>query len=123
MAKYSLNSTHLTVRFNWLERRVLGRPNLIVETSRLMTFESLPLPGKSELGLRVSKKSPVFGVLGEYRSRFSKVLVLAKGRNSGNCLKIQVSHPNIDVIWVCGSQANDLRVKLAQMTKTDQKTA
>jgi hypothetical protein len=112
--EYSFNKTTFTIRFNWLESRALGRPHFVLEKARLISVESLVLPGKRELGARISKTSLFLGVLGEYRSGSNRVLVLGNSRGSGPSLKIKVSHPSIDVIWVCGSQVAELEGQLAE---------
>jgi hypothetical protein len=73
----------------------------------------LEFPGKAALGERVSKAILFPGVMGAYRSDSKRVLVLGNLRGSGLSLKIALSHPSIDEIWVCGSEALELEKKLA----------
>jgi hypothetical protein len=56
--------------------------------------------------------------MGEYRSNSKKVVVLGSLRGSGASLKITLSHPSIDEIWVCGSAALELEKKLAVFIKS-----
>jgi len=44
-------------------------------------------------------------------------VVLGSLRGSGASLKITLSHPSIDEIWVCGSQAEQLEVDLKKFIK------
>lgn len=113
MPAYSFSKTTFTIRFNWLESRALGRPHFVLEKARLISVEALVLPGKRELGVRISKRSLFLGVLGEYLSGSNRILVLGNSRGSGPSLKIKVSHPSIDVIWICGSQVSGVQAELA----------
>ena len=112
MPTYSFSKTNFTARFNWLESRVLGRPQLVLERSRLIVLEPSVIPSKRELGLRVSKKSLLLGLFGEYRTGTSKTLVLGNPKGSELSLKIKVVHPSFDFIWICGPQVNEVQKQL-----------
>ena len=114
MPTYSFSKTSFAARFNWLESRVLDRPQLVLERSRLIVLESSVFPGKRELGLRVSKKSLLLGLFGEHRTGTSKTLVLGNPRGSELSLKIKVVHPSFDFIWICGPQAKEVEKQLSQ---------
>ena len=116
MPTYSFNKINFTARFNWLESRVLDRPQLVLERSRLIVHEPSVIPSKRELGLRVSKKSLLLGLFGEYRTGTSKTLVLGNPRGSELSLKIKVVHPSFDFIWICGPQAKEVEKQLSQKT-------
>jgi hypothetical protein len=81
----------------------------------LISVEAKAFPGKDSLGVRISRKSLLLGVLGEYRSGSSKVLVLGKPRRSGQSLKIKISHPSIDVIWVSGPEVQVTQKQLSTL--------
>jgi hypothetical protein len=51
--------------------------------------------------------------MGAYRSDSKRVLVFGNLRRSEASLKITLSHPSIDEIWVCGSEALELEKQLA----------
>jgi hypothetical protein len=53
-------------------------------------------------------------LLGEYRTSAERILILGKLKGSTEALKITISHPGIDQIWVCGFQAAELEAKLNQ---------
>lgn len=83
MASYGFNKTSFTVTFNWRERRSLGRPHLSIEKSRITSVTALEFPGKANLGVRISKRPFLFGILGEFRSSNKRTLVLGNLRGGG----------------------------------------
>lgn len=118
MATYSFSKTAFSINLNGRERRALGRPNLILEKSRLIIADFADFPVKDSLGIKISKFSLFPGVMGEFRSNTKRSLVLGSLRGSGLSLRIKISHPSIDEIWVCGSQAKELEQQLAKFLKT-----
>ena len=118
MATYSFTNQTFNIKLTSRERKVLGRPNLSLEKTRVLGVDILEFPGKGALGLRVSRGVLFPGVMGEYRSNAKKILVLGNLRASRANLKITLSHPSIDEIWVCGSEAIELEKKLAAFIKS-----
>ena len=118
MATFSFTKLAFSINLNGQERRALGRPNLILEKSRLSTVEMAEFPGKAALGIKISKFSLFAGAVGEYRSNTKRTLVLGHLRGSAKALKITISHPSIDEIWVCGSSAQDLEQQIAKFIKS-----
>lgn len=112
MAKYAFSNTAFSISFSWRERLALGRPQLDLERARIISAEMANFPGKSTLGRQISRKYLFLGPLGEYLAGFNRMIVLGNLQGSGLSLKIKVSHPNIDVIWVLGSQVKDLESRL-----------
>lgn len=118
MASYSFAQQKFTINLNGRERRALGRPNLVLEKIRVSSAEIVDFPGKGELGVKVSRFTLFIGVVGEYRLNSKKTLVLGALRGSSHILRIKISHPGIDEIWVCGSQAKELGHQLNKFIKT-----
>ncbi len=118
MAIYSFRQLAFSINLNGRERRALGRPNLVLEKSRLLSVEMAQFPTKESLGIKISKFSLFSGAMGEFRSNTKRTLVLGNLRGSAESLKIKVSHPSIDEIWVCGSGAKELEQQLAKFIKT-----
>ena len=118
MATYSFTNQSFNIRLTSRERRALGRPSLNLEKSRVLAIEFAEFPGKGALGLKVSRGVLFPGVMGEYRTNSKKFVVLGNLRGSGASLKITLSHPSIDEIWVCGSAAIELEKKLAAFIKS-----
>jgi hypothetical protein len=117
MAVYSFTKNTFNIELTSRERKVLGRPSLRLEKSRVLAAEFADFPGKGALGLRISRGVLFPGVMGEYRSNSMKVVVFGSLRGSGASLKITLSHPSIDEIWVCGSKAEQLEVDLKKYFK------
>ena len=109
MASLSFSKVSLTIHLNGRERRALGRPNLVLEKSRLKSAELADLPGKESLGMKTSKFSLFSGSMGEYRTNSKRVLVLGSSKTG---LLIKLSHPSIDEVWFCGSQAKELEQQI-----------
>jgi hypothetical protein len=118
MSTYSFTNQTFNISLTSRERKILGRPSLKLEKSRVLAAEFAEFPGKGALGLRISRGVLFSGVMGEYRSNSKKILVLGNLRSSGANLKITLSHPSIDEIWVCGSSAIELEKKLAAFIKS-----
>jgi hypothetical protein len=117
MATFTFSKFGFSINLNGRERRALNRPSLVLEKSRLITAELSDFPGKATLGVKISKHMLFFGVAGEYRSNSKKYLVFGRLSGSGQALKIKISHPSIDEIWVCGSKAEQLEVDLKKLIK------
>jgi hypothetical protein len=113
MASYSFTKRTFNIRLTARESKALRRPNLSLEKTRVLAVELLEFPSRAALGQRVSKGILFPGVMGEYRSNSKKFVVLGNLRGSGLSLKIALSHPSIDEIWVCGSAASELSKQLA----------
>jgi hypothetical protein len=117
VASFSFSKLAFSINLNGREKRALNRPSLVLEKTRLMTVEFAEFPGKATLGIKISKHMLFFGVAGEYRSNSKRSLVLGRLGGSGQALKIRISHPSIDEIWICGSQAEQLEVDLKKFLK------
>ena len=117
VATYTFSKLAFSINLNGREKRALNRPNLVLEKTRLITVDFAEFPGKATLGIKISKNMLFFGVSGEYRSNSKRSLVLGRLGGSGQALKIKISHPSIDEIWVCGSQADQLEQDLRKFLK------
>ena len=117
MATFSFSKLAFSINLNGREKRALNRPSLVLEKSRLTSAEFAEFPGKGTLGIKISKHMLFFGVVGEYRSNSKRSLILGRLGGSGEALKIKISHPSIDEIWVCGSQAEQLEADLKKFLK------
>ncbi len=118
MAAYSFSKLAFSINLNGREKRALNRPSLVLEKTRLISAEFADFPGKATLGIKISKHLLFLGLVGEYRSNSKRSLVLGRLGGSGQALKIRISHPSIDEIWVCGSQAEQLEQDLKKFLKT-----
>jgi hypothetical protein len=117
VASFSFSKSAFSINLNGREKRALNRPSLVLEKTRLISVEIADFPGKATLGIKISKHMLFFGVAGEYRSASKRSLVLGRLGGSGQALKIKISHPSIDEIWICGSQAEQLEVDLNKFLK------
>ena len=115
MVTVSITEKAVVLALSRRERVLFGRPSLSIELNRVTGVSLEPLPDKSKLGVRVTRR-PLFGYLvGEWRLGSSKVLVL-KGRTGSAALKISLKHPTIDQIWYSGSDAEQLGQVLINKT-------
>lgn len=117
MASFHFHNGTFTINLNGKERRALARPKLLIEKSRLIAMELAEYPGKAALGIKTSKAALFSGILGEFRSGSKKILVLGKLRGRSG-LKIKVSHPNFDEIWVFGHEVAELEQQLVDFLKS-----
>jgi hypothetical protein len=117
VASFSFSKMAFSINLNGREKRALNRPSLVLEKSRLITADLADFPGKATLGIKISKQLMFLGLVGEYRSNSKRSLVLGRLGGSGQALKIKISHPSIDEIWVCGSQANEIESQLKAFIK------
>jgi hypothetical protein len=111
---FNFTDKQVNIVFSFRESNVLGRPNLALDKSRLLSFELVDFPGMQALGYRTSKSSILNRLLGQYRSGNKQLLALGSLKGKGQALKISISHPSIDEIWVCGEQVNELQVQLTK---------
>jgi len=105
MARLILSGDTLLVGFTTREKRVLGRPDVKLQKSRIKAAIVETEFNNRNLGTRVSRRSLFGCLLGEYRRDQSKVIVLGKPGTSGSFLKLSLSHPTIDEIWYFGADA------------------
>ena len=117
MATFSFSKLAFSINLNGREKRALNRPSLVLEKTRLISAEFAEFPGKATLGIKISKHILFLGLVGEYRSNSKRTLVLGRLGSSEHALKIKVSHPSIDELWVLGSQAESLHKQLIQLIK------
>ena len=110
VATFGFSKAGFRIILNGREKRALSRPGLLLEKSRLISAELADFPDKASLGMKVSKRLMFFGVTGEYRTNSKRTLVF--GKLGGQALKIRISHPGIDEIWVSGPQATELESQL-----------
>ena len=99
MATFTVNNEKFTVGLGSWERRLLGRPNIVLDLFMISDISSVVLPETEVLGVKTSKRALLGNIAGEYRSGSKKLLVLGslkQGRRSA--LRIQVLHPSIDEI-------------------------
>lgn len=113
MAKFSFTNQSFNIALNSRERRILGRPHLNIDKSRLESVALAEFPGLGNIGQRVSRTPLFAGVIGEYRSNSKRFLVLGGLRKPGISLRLRISHPNIDEVWICAGQVAELEAKLA----------
>ena len=105
LAKLVVTGKHLQVSLTARERKLLGRPNFTIDPSRISKVEigaGVKLP---KLGTKVSRRSILGGVLGEYRAGARKIMVLGKARALRHLI-ITLKHPTIDEIIYCGNDAD-----------------
>lgn len=112
MATFTVGKGALHVNLSSRERRALRRTGLTIEKDRLLSVGLEQFPRKLDLGVKMSKTRLFGGVLGEYRSNTKKLLVLGNPGRSELSLRIRISHPNIDEIWVCGARSGTLHQEL-----------
>jgi hypothetical protein len=112
VASFNFSDKDVKIIFNFRESNVLGRPTLALDKSRITAFELTDFPEIQALGYRVSKSSLFNRLLGQYRSGNKQLLALGSLKGKGQALKISISHPSIDEIWVCGEQVNELQGQL-----------
>jgi hypothetical protein len=112
MATFTFSKNALHVNLSSGERRALRRTGLTVEKYRLLQVGLEQFPGKLDLGVKISRTMLFGGVLGEYRSNTKKLFVLGNPGRSELSLRIRISHPNIDEIWVCGARSGTLHQEL-----------
>jgi len=106
MARLKFVGNNLTITFTGRESRLIGRPNLKVDKSRIKEASLESNFAANDLGTRVSRR-PIFGgLLGEYRKDKNKILIIGKFGDS--YLKLVLQHPTIDQIWYFGSDAESL---------------
>lgn len=116
MARIVVFGKHLEVSLSALERRVLGRPTVKVELSRISDVRLGSGINLAELGTKVSRSSIFGGILGEYRAGAKKIMVLGRSR-AAKYLVVTFKHPSIDEIWVSGPQATELESQLKSFIK------
>ena len=107
MARFVVSSKHLEVALSAIERRVLGRPNLKIELSRISDVSLGSGIKIAELGVKVSRSSIFSGILGEYRAGTKKIMVLSKSRAAKH-LVITLKHPTVDEIRYSGKDMESL---------------
>lgn len=110
MARLKLVGNNLTISFTGRESRLIGRPNLKVDKSRIKAASLESNFEASNLGIRVSRRPLFGGLLGEYRKDKNKILII--GKSGESYLKLALQHPTIDQIWYFGSDAESLLVFL-----------
>ncbi len=107
MARIVVFGKYLEVSLSALERRVLGRPKVKVELSRISDVRLGSGINLAELGTKVSRSSIFGGILGEYRAGAKKIMVLGRSRAAKH-LVVTFKHPSIDEIRYCGKDVEDL---------------
>ena len=112
MARFTIAGRHLHVSLTARERRLLGRPNFTIDPSRITSVQISQGTNILELGTRVSRRSLLGGVLGEYRAGTRKIVVLGKNRAPRHLI-ITLQHPTIDEIIYFG---NDVEVIYQRLT-------
>ena len=118
MASFTFTNESLKINLSPAESRVIGRPSISLDKSRLKAFKLIDVPERVALGQKVSRPMLFNSLVGEYRTSSLRTLVLGKARGSQQALKITISHPSIDQVLVCGVQASELESKLAQFLAT-----
>jgi len=112
VSNFTFSKFSLRVSLSFRESRAIGRPGLSIEKSRLISVDLVDFPGSQKFGHKISKNLLFKGDTGEYRLGSKKLLVLGSQRGSEPALRISISHPNIDEIWVCGVKATSLQKDL-----------
>ena len=105
MAKINIQGKQLKVSFSPRERHLLGRPDLSLELQRITDVSVVSRPKTIDLGRKVSKSSLFGGPTGEYRSGSKKILLLGR---SSSYIRINLSHPSVDEVWVGSSHQSAL---------------
>ena len=112
MASFTFTNESLKINLSPAESRVIGRPSISLDKSRLKAFKLIDMPERVALGQKVSRPMLFNSLVGEYRTSSLRTLVLGKAKGSEQVLKITISHPSIDQVLVCGAQASELESKL-----------
>lgn len=112
MARLHIAGKHLHVSLTARERKLLERPNFIIDPSRITSVQISDGVTLPELGTKVSRRSLLGGVLGEYRTGSRRLLVLGKG-GAPKHLIITLAHPSIDEIIYCGKDADAIYQRLS----------
>jgi hypothetical protein len=105
MAKVFIDGNNLNIEFSAREKRLLGRPSIKLQTSRIKSSSFETDFKNRDLGTRVSRRPLFAGLMGEYRAHQAKIIVLGNPRKSRSFLKLSLSHPTIDEIWYFGADA------------------
>ena len=114
MAKFQVSMNKFRVSLTFQERAALSRPDIVLEANRLTSTELGKLPSKRDLGTRISKRGLFSGITREYRAGTKKILVIGKSGSGKSCLKIKFSHPTLDELWYCGTDADKVKVIVDQ---------
>lgn len=112
MARITMAGKNLQVSLTARERKLLGRPNFTIDPSRITAVEIAAGVKLPELGTKVSRRSLLGGVLGEYRAGARKIMVLGKARALRHLI-ITLKHPTIDEIIYCGNDADAIYRQLS----------
>jgi len=106
VANLSVTDSTLRIDFSGRESRILGRPSLKLDKTRITAVSFETSFDRSSLGKRQSRMAFIGGVLGVYRKGEAKIIAL--GYSGRSYLKISLIHPTIDQIWYFGSDAKAL---------------
>jgi hypothetical protein len=112
MAKVVFSTSKAEIKLSSIEAYRLGRSSIQFELSRVTKVETIKLPSKAVLGVRVGKGLLGTGLTGEYRMGSKKVLVI--GRAGAQGVKISLNHPAFDHIYLASKDAAGLISKLAK---------
>jgi len=112
MSKISVTDQLVKIALSGVERRMLGRVSVQFELSRVVTAEEVRLPGRAKLAIRTSKGLIFGGQTGEYRVGSKKVLVI--GRSGATGVKVSLSNPAFDEIYIATKDSAALITKLGK---------
>ena len=108
MSKVFVAANNLVIEFSAREKRLLNRPSIKLQTSRIKTSSFETDFKNRDLGTRVSSRPLFGGMLGEYRRDQSKIILLGNPGKSRGFLKLALIHPTIDEIWYFGDDAESI---------------
>ena len=108
MSEIFVAANNLVIEFSAREKRLLNRPSIKLQTSRIRTSSFETDFKNRDLGTRVSSRPLFGGLVGEYRRDQSKIIVLGNPGKSRGFLKLALMHPTIDEIWYFGADAESI---------------
>ena len=111
MAKFSTVNNTLGIYLTRAETKLLGRPSFKLDKNRIFDVVLVDQLKMSDLGLRVTRRPLLGGLLGEYRNGSKKIIALGKA-SKGPVAQLKLIHPTIDEIWYSGQDAAELLASL-----------
>ena len=112
MAKVFFSTSKAEIKLSSVESYRLGRPTISFELARVTKVETVTLPSRAVLGVRVTRGLLGTGLTGEYRAGSKKVLVIGRAGAAG--VKISLNNPAFDDIYLASKDAAGL---IAQLSK------
>lgn len=112
VAKVFFSTSKAEIKLSSVESYRLGRPTISFEIARVTKVETVTLPSRAVLGVRVTRGLLGTGLTGEYRAGSKKVLVIGRAGAAG--VKISLNNPAFDDIYLASKDAAGLIAKLSK---------